>query len=535
MSPAPASGDAPSDPDDSREGGPASEGNGDEQTQSEYTSRILEGATFIFSGSMIGKVVGFALQLTLARGFGKALYGLYTTGLTVLRLGQSVSTLGLQNGIVRFGAPQHEQGDDASLKGTFLAAGGLGLTAGMVIGVGLVVASPWLARRVFATPEGMSPAMVERTIAVFGLGLPFYVLTYLASRMARALGEMRVDTLLDSILQPALFLGLVGGVLVIGRDFTWALYAFLLSTLLAAGSGVYAIYRLFPPLLSRLAPEMKIRPLLRFSLPIVGVTLTTMGVTYTDRLMLAILKTPEAVGTYQAAALLAVQLNFVLFAVTAAFSPIISDLYESGRFKELSSLYADTVRWIVLVTLPAAIVLIVFAPQIISLWGTEYQNGASALRILAAAQFVVAGVGSVGHMLQMSDHQDFVFGVNTSMALLNVILNWILIQWYGSVGAALATGLTQIGGDIVEVVGLYYFLSIHPFRWNLWKPFTAAGLATVLVFPLYATLSGPPQWLVGIPLLLLSYGGILFAFGLDPQDHSILKNLWQQLLSASSS
>ena len=498
----------------------------------DYTDRILEGATFIFSGSMVGKVVGLAIQLALGRGFGKALYGLYTTGMTVLRLGQSVATLGLQNGIVRFAAPQYERGDPARVKGTFLAVGGLGLASGTVIGVGLFVASPWLAGAVFTIPPGMDPTLVERTIAVFGLGLPFYVLTYLASRMARAVGKMQIDTLLDSILQPALFLCMIGGVLLIGHNFTWALYAFLLSTVLAAGTGMYAIYRLFPPLLSRLAPEVDVRALLRFSLPIVGVTLATMGVTYTDRLMLAILKTPEAVGTYQPAAILALQLNFILFAMTAAFSPIISDLYESGQFENLSGLYADTVRWTILLTLPVAIVLIVFAPQVISIWGAEYRNGASALRILAAAQFVVAGTGSVGQMLQMSDHQDYVFGVNASMALLNVGLNWVLIQWYGVVGAALATGITTVLGDTAEILGLYAFLSIHPFRWNLWKPFAAAGLATLLTAPFYTTVAGAAQWALGIPALVLAYGGLLYGLGLHPKDQSILKGLWQRLVSS---
>lgn len=499
------------------------------ESEDDYTQRILKGATFIFSGSTMGKVVGFILQLVLARGFGKALYGLYTIGLTVLRLGQSVATLGLQNGIVRFGAPQHESGNDAQLKGTFLAGGGIGLAAGTVIGVGLFAASPWLARRVFGTPEGVPVEVVAQTIAIFGCGLPFYVLTYLASRMARAVGKMQVDTLLDSILQPALFLVLTGAVLLLGKNFSYALYAFLASTMLAAGTGIYAIYRLFPPLFSALSPEGDIRSLLRFSLPIVGVTLATMGLTYTDRLMLGILSTSEAVGLYQAAAILATQMHFVLFAVTASFSPIISDLYHSDRLDALSSLYADTVRWIILLTLPAAVVLFLFAPEILSLWGPEFRDGASALRILTGAHFIVAGVGSVGQMLQMSDHQDYVFTVNASTALLNVILNWVLIRWYGVVGAALATGVSQALGDLAELLGVYYFLSVHPFRKDLWKPFIAAGIACAGTWPLYVTLPPPAEWIVGIPVLCLTYCGLLYGFGLHSRDRSILEGLWNQL------
>jgi len=491
----------------------------------DYTKRILKGSTFIFSGSMIGKVVGFLLQLLLTRGLGKALYGLYTIGRTVLRTAESIATLGLQNGIVRFGAPEHEGGSRARLKGTFMASGGLGLCAGIGIGGLLYAASPWLAAEVFNAVD-VPTKQVEWTISLFALGLPFYVFTYLASRMARALGEMRVDTLLDSILQPSLFLLLAGPLLFAGGGLTATLYAFLASTILAASASVYAVYRLFPPLLSRLSPEFEIWPLLRFSLPIVGVSLASIGMTYTDRLMLGILSTSEAVGLYQAAANLGIQLRLVLTALTATFSPIISDLYHNGRLDALAELYADTVRWILITTLPVAILFVAFAPGIMSVWGPGFREGAPLLRVLAVAYLIVAGVGSVGQMLQMSDHQDFVFGVNATMAFLNLVLNWLFIRWYGVIGAALATGLIQALGNVVEVVGLYRFLSIQPFRWVLWKPLLAAGLTGAGVGAFVLLAASPARWLVGVPAVPLLYGGLLFAFGLHPRDRSILQGLW---------
>jgi len=508
----------------------ASAADGDEAS-TDYAQRLLKGSGFILSGSMVGKVVGFLLQLLLTRGLGTVLYGLYTTGMTVLRLGQAVATLGLQNGIVRFGAPQHEAGDAARLKGTFLAGGGLGLLAATALSALLLGTAPWLARAVFSLPD-VEPAVLTWTIRVFACGLPFYVLTYLASRMARAVGTMQVDTLLDSILQPALFLALAGGLLLAGKGFTAALYAFLASTVLAALGGLYAVYRLFPPLLSRLRPQFQLGRLLRFSLPVVGITLSSIGLTYTDRLMLSILSTSESVGLYQAAARLSEQMRFVLFAITASFSPIISDLYHRGRLDELARLYADTVRWILLTTLPAAVVLIVFAPAVMSIFGPDFRAGAPLLRVLTGAYLVVAGVGSVGHMLQMSDHQDFAFGVSVAAALLNVGLNWVFIQWYGAIGAAFATGITQALSNVAEVMGLRYFVSIQPYRWTLWKPLLAAALAGLLAWGLHAQLTGVARWALGAPLSLGAYGGMLLLLGLHPRDRSIATALWRRAWAA---
>ena len=489
----------------------------------DYADRILKGGSSVFSGSLIAKAVGFALQVVLGRGFGKTLYGLYSYGLSVLRIVRELSTLGLQNGVVRFGAEHREDGNEAALKGTFLAVGGLGTGAGVLMGGALYLAAPWLSE--VALRSTNDPLVFQ----LFGTALPFYVFTYLGSRMARALGQMRVDVLLDSILQPALFLLLTGVILLLGQGFTMALYAFLASTVLAAGASVYAVCRLFPPLFSSLAPTVDLRTLLRFSLPIVGVSLASMGLARADRIMLGPLAGEEAVGLYTAASKMSVQLRFVLFALTAAFSPVISELYHSGRTDELARLYADTVRWIALGTLPLAVVLIVFAPDIMALFGTEFREGATLLRVLAAAYIVVAGSGSVGHMLQMSDHQDFTFWVNASMAVLNVGLNWILIQWYGVVGAAIATGTAHILANVFQLWGLYHFTHIQPFRWNLWKPLAAAGASGIVAWGLFAQLASLTRWMIGIPVALLVYGGVLLALGLSPRDQAIADDLWAEL------
>jgi len=487
----------------------------------DYVSRIVKGSLSVFSGSMVAKVVGFAVQLVLTRGLGPALYGIYSLGHVVLQIAREIGTLGLQNGVVRFGAPQHETGDNSQLKGTFLSTAGLGLVAGISIGGLLFVLAPWLSTRVFG--DGGYTLVLR----IFACGLPFYVLTYLLSRMARAMGNMQLDVLLDSILQPAIFLGLIAVLLFYEQRLTPVLYAFLASTVLAAGTSLYTIYRLFPPLFSSLGPEFEVRRLLRFSLPIIGVSLASIGLTYADRVMLGMFGASEDVGTYQAAAKMSVQMRFVLFAVTATFSPIISDLYHNDKRDALRSLYADTVRWIMLFTLPAALLLLLFAPQVMNIFGPGFRAGASVLQILVLAYFVVSMVGPVGQMLQMTDHQDSVLGINGGMALLNVLLNWILIRWYGTPGAALATGITQGIGNFTQIGVLYHFTRIQPFRSALWKPFMATGVAGSVGGLIYLEFSPPYYWVLGIPLILLSYGGTILGLGLHPRDRSVVSGLWE--------
>ncbi len=500
----------------------------DTDDSSDYVARILKGSSSVFSGSMVAKAVGFLLNIVLSRGLGAAVFGIYSLGYIVLRLTREIATLGLQNGVVRFGAPQYEANEHAKLKGTLLATGGLGLGAGIGLGVLLFATAPWLAEQVFHDPK------YTHVLQVFAFGLPFYTLTYLLSRMARAMGNMRLDVLLGSILQPLIFLLVAGGLIFAHQDLTSILYGFVASAVLAAASSAYAIYRLFPPLLSSLAPTFNVRALLRFSLPIIGVSLASIGLTYADRLMLGMYASSAALGIYQNAAKLSIQMRFILFAVNATFSPIISDLYHNDKREALDQLYADTVRWIVVLTLPVSVVLFTFAPEFMSIFGPEFREGGNLLRVLALAYLIVASVGSVGHMLQMTDHQDSVLVVDTGMALANVGLNWLLIRWYGAIGAAVATGFTQAIGNLVQIGMLYHFTRIQPFRWILWKPLAATAGAGLVSWITYTMLPSPFHWIVGIPALLLAYAGILFGLGLHPRDHSILTDVWSQLQTRRS-
>lgn len=512
--------------DSSREDRPPPSTHKNDKDAPEYVARLLKGSSSVFSGSTLAKGVGFAVTLVLSRGLGPSRFGVYSLGLTVLRLIREIGSLGLQNGIVRFGAPQYESANTAKLKGTFLAAAGLGFGGGLVIGAVLFASAPWLAENLFPDPRY---ALVFR---IFACGLPFYIFSYLAGRMARAMGKMFVDVLLHTLLQPAIFLVLASLLLVTDQGLTVILYGFVASTVLAAVLSLYAIARLFPDLVSRLTPEFDLRRLLRFSLPIIGVSLASIGLTYTDRIMLGIFSTAENVGIYQDAAQTSVQLRFMLGAITATFSPIISDLYQNGKLELLDQLYADTVRWIFLATLPAAAVLLVFAPQIMGLFGPGFREGKMVLRILAVAYFVVAGVGSVGHMLQMSDHQDVAFAINVTVALLNVALNWLMIRWWGAEGAAVATGISHALGNVGELVALYYFLHIQPFRWALWKPTTAVLAAGGVGWGVYLTVPSPAKWLIGIPALLLVYAAVVLGLGLHDRDRPIAQNLWSQVRAA---
>ena len=490
----------------------------------DLNKRVARGSGHVFAGNVVGKIVSFGLQILLSRTLGRVAYGLYTLGVTVLRFARELSSLGLAGGIVRFGAEEWGQRDLQGLKGTFIACFALAFGAGTVVGTAIFFGSGWLARSAFD-----DPAMIP-VLKAFSSGLPFFTLQYVTSRAARSLQNMIADVSIDVVAQPTVNLLGVALAFALGYRLDGVLVAFVASTVVSAGLGLYLIARLVPVLFQDLSPTYSLRRLLVFSVATLGTSLATLMLDQADRIMLGMFAESEDVGLYNAAALLATQVRFVLTAIIATFTPLISDLYHRDQLDRLQQLFATTTRWIVTLSLPLALVFALFPEPLLGLYGSEFRDGASMLVILAGAMFVNGGVGAAGLMLQMSDHERIALVNNVFLAVLNVALNaWMIVE-YGPIGAAIATGISVTIVNLLKLVEVRYLLGMHPYSLAYLKPLTAAVVAGGAGWTLDAALQPLPlHWLGGMAAVGITYGGTMLLLGLTDEDWEVLGPLLERI------
>jgi O-antigen/teichoic acid export membrane protein len=111
------------------------------------------------------------------------------------------------------------------------------------------------------------------------------------------------------------------------------------------------------------------------------------------------------------------------------------------------------------------IVISGFGNLALSIFGTEY-TGLSPYYVLVTLSFMyymVTWIGPTSALLQVTDGNR-VEMVNTIIfVLLNIVLNYILILYAGLLGAALATAISAVTRNILQVVEIYSFYDIHPF------------------------------------------------------------------------
>lgn len=169
----------------------------------------------------------------------------------------------------------------------------------------------------------------------------------------------------------------------------------------------------------------------------------------TDRIMLKLMINDAATGYYSAAVTCASMTGFVFSAIIDSFRPMI---FENKKID--NSAFEKNVSWlysvIIYLSLAQSIVMTLFAPLIVNiLYGAEYQNAIGILQVLVWYT-TFSYMGSVRNIWILAENkQKYLWIINLSGAVTNVVLNAILIPQFGGVGAAVASLITQIFTNVI--------------------------------------------------------------------------------------
>jgi len=152
--------------------------------------------------------------------------------------------------------------------------------------------------------------------------------------------------------------------------------------------------------------------------------------------------------------------SIVLVAVNSILSPKISQMFASNDHDALKNTIQKSTKIIFIASSPVLVTYYLFPDYIMGLFGAEFEVGALALVILAVGQFFNAISGPVGQVLNMTDKEYVLRNTAIIAALLNLILNYILIPQYGINGAAIATAISRILWNLMCIVYIYRKLGV---------------------------------------------------------------------------
>lgn len=190
----------------------------------------------------------------------------------------------------------------------------------------------------------------------------------------------------------------------------------------------------------------------------------------TDKIMIKMMVGNAENGFYATAVACATMMGFVFTAIIDSLRPVIFEgkKTDDGKFKKnMSILYSI----IIYMGLAQSVVLTIFAKPIVKiLYGDEYFAAIPLLRIIVW-YCGFSYMGSVRNIWMLAEgKQKYLWMINLSGALLNVIGNLICIPLIGAAGAAIVSVLTQFFTNVVlcvimkpiRPVCMLFLRALHP-------------------------------------------------------------------------
>ena len=424
-----------------------------------------------------GQLLGFLLTFVIAYFFGANGLGDYVLAIIVLKIFTLISKLGLDTASIRYIAEYSSENSLSSIldfrkKSIFLIT-----TVSIICSLVMYLGANIIAEFIKANPQH-----IEIT-SFFILPMSLFIFHY---QNMRGLKEIAGYSFFFWMSQALFSLIAILALTTFTKDPAVPLYAYLISLIVISIFSVISFSyflnkrKRIKELFTDDKRSESIKNILIVSLPLMLAQAVHFIMSWTDKLMLGILDSPDVIsglstnsaqiGVYHTAFKLSMFATIGLMAVKSIASPKFAELYKQREFKLLKKVTQQSTKLIFWTTLPLVALFIFFSENLMLLFGDEFQAGVFAFILLSIGRVFVSFSGAAGNLLQMCGRQVIFMNIAVIGSVINVVLNFSLIPIYGINGSAIATMISLVSFNFLLV---YYVKKEFGF-YTFYNPFKKA-------------------------------------------------------------
>ncbi|MDZ4865464.1 MAG: flippase [Gemmatimonadota bacterium] len=438
-------------------------------------------------GEATARLIAFAASVYLARTLGPAGYGILGVATAVMLYVTAVGDAGIDLIGVREIAAHPVLGRE--LGGSLVASRALIAT---VVAFIVIVAGVFLAPQ----PEGAILASYSLTLLVLGANTRWI---HLGLEQG---GRVAAGRIVGEAVMAAFVLSLVHS----AGDIPQVPLAQFLGDAVAALCLAWWLRGSLGPLVLRFDWH-RAGPILRRGTPLVLQTLLGLLIFNSDLIFLRLFHSATVTGLYVAAYTLVSFLVNVGIAYGQSLLPALTRLGADPHAQ--GEQYRTSLAQVFAVGLPIAVGGAVLAPEIIGLaFGHQYQRSALPLAVLLWS--VPAGYFRNVSLFSLvaCGRQDLVLRTAVQSAILNLVLNLVLIPEFAMLGAAAATVLTELVRAGLAVRNASLEGLRPPGVGRFWRAMVAVGAMALILLPL----AHQPLW-VSLPAGVATFALVLSLTG----------------------
>lgn len=194
-----------------------------------------------------------------------------------------------------------------------------------------------------------------------------------------------------------------------------------------------------------------IKNTLSFFVPQIAVQVYTV----LDKTMLGSISTVLEVGYYeQAQKVIRILLNIVT-SLGTVMMPRMANNFAKGESEKIKKNIKDSFNFVFLVSIPIALGINLIANKFVPIFfGDEYERTIYVMQIIVFTVIIIGCSNVIGiqYLIPTKRQREYTISVFAG-AIVNFILNWILIKNYGAIGASIGTVFAEL---TVFIVQLYF-------------------------------------------------------------------------------
>jgi O-antigen/teichoic acid export membrane protein len=387
--------------------------------------RVVANTAYRISGEAIGRLASLALFAFVARKLGENGLGAFVFAVAFLGFVMVAVDLGLDRYLLRTVARERSSADAIFFNVIFLKlAMAVPLFAAGILGLRVTGSSTQIQLTVLALAPGVFADSLARTqLAFFAAherGAPPAVADALQRILSAALG----------------IAALQAGYKVVAVSATYSI-----GSLTGVVIGFFLVHRTVG-MPARILSSRQWRKLARISIPYAAQDTFAVMLARMDTLLLSLLATQAAVGRYGAAYRLFESTFLVIYALTSAFTALYTTLGPATE-PPLRFVFQISIKAALVLLMPLVVAFAVLAGPICHLvYGSSFAS-AGPLRILSPGIALMGVINLTVSLLVSREDPRRMVSLSGAIALLNILLNLILIPAYGDDGAAAAMVATE--------------------------------------------------------------------------------------------
>ncbi len=439
-------------------------------------------------------LLGFIQLPILTKGLGATLYGTWSLITVTVSLIVPFAILGFQSAIVRFLSAEKERD---KISEDFLSACFTVFIVGTIFSFLLYLFSDYLASLIFKDIDSSFYIKLASVLILFnaldGLTLTFF-------RMQRRIGLYTALNLSRHVLQ----VGFIVAALLLGYELTGVIIA-----VIASGAIILAIQLLIILRQTgfRLPHFSNTKAYIRWGLPLTPNFAILWIIHVSDRYLVSYFLGVAAAGIYSAAYTIADYSIFIMSPLGIVLYPTIIKSYEEGKISETRRYLKFSLRYFMMIAIPSAFGLSMLAQPLLSLLTSpEFVAGKTIVPFVAFGAVFFGLYQICLYIIYLANRTHLTLRLLGIAAILNIVLNLLLIPIMGVVGAAIATFIAYgVLGILTTIVSRRYL------KFDLGLPFMLKSTIASAIMALCIWLFDPEA--VGT-VLISAGGGIIIYFGL---------------------